>query len=190
MRRRGLDYFENSRRATYVQQAYAIRNPKHFEGYGEHCWGVTASDGPGPATLRVRGVEREFFDYLARGVPFGPDDGTIAPWAAIASLPFAPEIVLPAIQHFDEFYPEMISTYGFKCSFNPTFSNGARDIQRLLWTRSRADRVDDRELPLRPGLAAHAPVRIHRPRVAPRGIHRRMVGVVRQSLTRAECTFG
>lgn len=129
MRVRGIDYFENSRRATYVQQQYAIRNTKKFRGYGEHCWGITASDGPGPARRKVNGVERRFFDYRARSIPFGPDDGTIAPWAAIASLPFAPEIVLPALQHFNESYPEMISKYGFKCSFNPTFIDGRRDTR-------------------------------------------------------------
>ncbi|MDQ3414890.1 MAG: hypothetical protein M3480_07985, partial [Verrucomicrobiota bacterium] len=54
-------------------------------------------------------------------IPDGPDDGTLAPWAMLASLPFAPEIVLPAIKYFDDTYPEMASKYGFKCSFNPTF---------------------------------------------------------------------
>jgi hypothetical protein len=129
MRRRGIDYFENSRRATYVQQRYAIRNPRGFEGYGENCWGITASDGPGPANRIINGVERRFFDYRARGIPFGPDDGTIAPWAAIASLPFAPDIVLPALHHFNDSYPEMVSTYGFKCSFNPTFVDRNRDTR-------------------------------------------------------------
>jgi len=124
MRGKGIDYFENSRRATYVQQQYAIDNPLDFRGYGENCWGVTASDGPGPTCLKTEGVERCFEDYTARGVPYGPDDGTIAPWAAAASLPFAPEIVLPALQHFNEAYPEMISEYGFKCSFNPTYTTG------------------------------------------------------------------
>jgi hypothetical protein len=66
-------------------------------------------------------MERHFYGYAARGIVEGPDDGTIAPWAAITSLPFAPEIVLPAIKHFDENYPEVTSKYGFKCSFNPTF---------------------------------------------------------------------
>ncbi|MEO7823741.1 MAG: glucoamylase family protein [Gemmatimonadaceae bacterium] len=122
MREKGIDYFENSRRATYVQQRYAIENTREHGGYQEHCWGITASDGPGPASLRIKGVERRFFDYEARGVPYGPDDGTIAPWAVAASLPFAPEIVLPALQYFSERYPEMISQYGFKCSFNPTFT--------------------------------------------------------------------
>lgn len=126
MRTRGIDYFENSRRATLVQQQYAIENPHHFTGYNKDCWGITASDGPGPATLSIDGVERQFYDYIAREVPWGPDDGTIAPWAAVASLPFAPEIVLPALRHFTEVYPEMSSKYGFKCSFNPTFRDGSR----------------------------------------------------------------
>lgn len=123
MRSKGIDYFENSRRATYVQQQYAIRNPRKFRGYNEHSWGITASDGPGPATQLVDGVTRKFFDYCARGVPHGPDDGTLAPWGVVASLPFAPEIVLPAIAYLDEKYPYIISKYGFRCSYNPTFSN-------------------------------------------------------------------
>jgi hypothetical protein len=127
MRGKGIDYFENSRRATYVQQRYAIENRRRHNGYGENCWGITASDGPGPASLLIDGVERRFFDYVARGIPYGPDDGTIAPWAAVASLPFAPEIVLPALQHFNEHYPEMISKYGFKCSFNPTFTAASQE---------------------------------------------------------------
>ena len=123
MRRKGIDYFENSRRATYVQQQYAIRNPRKFRGYNEHSWGITASDGPGPATRRVDGVARKFFDYCARGVPHGPDDGTLAPWGVVASLPFSPEIVLPTIAYLDEKYPYIISKYGFRCSYNPTFSD-------------------------------------------------------------------
>ena len=54
MRRHGIDYFENSRRATYVQQQYAIRNPRGFAGYGEYDWGITASNGPGPASAPDR----------------------------------------------------------------------------------------------------------------------------------------
>ena len=124
MRARGLDYFDNSRRAAYVQQAYAIRNPKKFVGYGKYAWGFTASDGPGPARRKINGITREFYDYIARSIPNGPDDGTLAPWAVVASLPFAPELVLPSIKHFNEAYPEMTSKYGFKCSYNHTFSGG------------------------------------------------------------------
>jgi len=125
MRKKEIDYFENSRRATYIQQQYAIRNPRGFKGYGEYIWGLTASDGPGPASKKVGGRLRRFYDYSARGIPNGPDDGTLAPWAVVASLPFAPEIVLPSIQYFDDTFPEMTSKYGFKCSFNPTFSTAS-----------------------------------------------------------------
>ncbi len=121
MRQHDLDYFENSRRATLVQQQYAIRNPRQFEHYGECCWGITSSDGPGPSTVNVNGVERAFYDYIARGAPFGPDDGTLAPWAVVASLPFAPEIVLPTIQNYERMKFKEVGQFGYKASFNPTF---------------------------------------------------------------------
>jgi hypothetical protein len=124
MREHGIDYFENSRRATFVQQQYAIRNPNGFARYGEFCWGITASDGPGEITRVVDGVERRFFDYRARGVPDGPDDGTIAPWAVVASLPFAPEIVLPTLAHFNRLHLHEVHRYGYKATFNPTFPDG------------------------------------------------------------------
>jgi hypothetical protein len=122
MRDRKIDYFENSRRATYVQQQYAIDNPLKFDAYGANCWGITASDGPGPATRTVKGQKRKFFGYTARGVPDGPDDGSIAPWAVIASLPFAPQIVLPALRYFKDIKLDLSNPYGFKATFNPTFS--------------------------------------------------------------------
>lgn len=122
MRDKGIDYFENSRRATYVQQQYAIANPLRFEGYSRRCWGVTASEGPGPNTLKVHGIERQFFDYVGRGVPYGPDDGTLAPWAVVASLPFAPDIVLPALDYcIHEMQLTESNPYGFKASFNATY---------------------------------------------------------------------
>ena len=122
MRSKGIDYFENSRRATYVQREYAIDNPLKFAHYGRHCWGLTASEGPGPDTITVAGIERRFFDYVGRGVPYGPDDGTIAPWAVAASLPFAPEIVLPTLDYcIHDLELTKSNRYGFKASFNPTY---------------------------------------------------------------------
>jgi hypothetical protein len=121
MRERGSDYFENSRQATYVHREYAIRNPREFAGYGEVCWGITATDGPGWEKRIIDGVEREFFDYYARGVPDGPDDGTIAPWVAAASLPFAPEIVLPTLDWMSKVDLGVANRYGFKPSFNQSY---------------------------------------------------------------------
>ena len=122
IRTKESDYFENSRQATFVHQEYAVRNPMGFAHYGRHCWGFTACDGPGWIRRTVNGVDREFFDYNARGAPFGPDDGTIAPWVVIASLPFAPEIVIPAVRNFARMNLGMTRLYGFKPSLNPTFA--------------------------------------------------------------------
>jgi hypothetical protein len=117
-----IDYFENSRRATCVQQQYAIKNPLNFTHYGENNWGFTASDGPGPATVMIDGVGKKFFDYIARGVPFGPDDGTISPWAVVASLPFAPDVVLKTMRHAIKRLKEKnVAHDGFDASFNPAF---------------------------------------------------------------------
>jgi hypothetical protein len=122
MRGIGIDYFENSRRATLIQQRYAIDNPLGFRGYGTDCWGITASDGPGPMTLKVDGVDRTFYDYEGRGAPYGIDDGTISPWAVLASLPFAPDIVLPTAHHFIHTMKlHDHHAYGFKASFNQTY---------------------------------------------------------------------
>jgi hypothetical protein len=123
MRGRGSDYFENSRQAAYVQRQYAISNPRGFKGYHENCWGFTASDGPGPHTEIIDGVSRRFWGYRARGAPYGPDDGTISPWATVASLPFAPEIVLPALHHFHSIGLKDDHRYGFTASFNPTLAD-------------------------------------------------------------------
>jgi hypothetical protein len=121
MREKGSDYFENTRRAVYVQREYARRNPHSYEGYGRDCWGLTATDGPGFTSLRIGGARRRFLGYAARGVPYGPDDGTLGPCAAIACLPFAPELALPALRRLCADYPEMVRGSRLPSAFNPTF---------------------------------------------------------------------
>ncbi len=122
MRSHGSDYFENTRQATYIQQEYARRNPLEFTGYGEYCWGITASDGPGFEQRRVNGIERKFYGYQARGAPYGPDDGTVSPWVVAASLPFAPEIVIPTLRAMVGIDFGTTIRYGFWPSFNPTYA--------------------------------------------------------------------
>lgn len=123
-----MDYFENSRRATNVHQEYAKRNPKNFRDYHGLCWGLTASDGPGPMHKRIHGRERKFLGYRARGAPYGPDDGTVAPWASIASLPFAPELVIPTIRYLAQRTYDPDNPFGFTASFNPTLHQRSGDV--------------------------------------------------------------
>jgi hypothetical protein len=123
MREKRCDYFENSRRATLVQVAYAQRNPNEFAGYDEHCWGLTACDGPSDEVPNVTGEPRRLFGYTARGVPYGPDDGTLAGWASLASLPFTPGVALDAVRNMQRRHPEMLSESRYASSFNPSLAS-------------------------------------------------------------------
>ncbi|NMW25343.1 Tat pathway signal protein, partial [Rhodanobacter denitrificans] len=123
-RKHDLDYFENSRRATYAQRSYAIANPGHWTGYGANVWGLTASNGPGGLVVRSAEGDRTFQGYTARGVglDYISDDGTIAPTAAAGSIAFAPEIVVPALETMKRRYGKYIyDDYGFVDAFNLSF---------------------------------------------------------------------
>ena len=101
MRRRGLDYFENSRRAIYAQRAYAIANPQQCKDYGANVWGLTASDGPADVELENAGGKRRYRGLRrarrrgrrrhARRLHAGADRG------GRHRLPFAPELAIPAV---------------------------------------------------------------------------------------------
>ena len=102
----GIDYFENSRRATYAQRLYCIDNPGHFAGYGDSLWGITASDSP--------------TGYSARGAPPNEgDDGTLVPTAPLSSIAFAPEIVIPVLRNlWNNYRSQLWTKYGFRDAFN------------------------------------------------------------------------
>jgi len=125
MRAAGFDYFENSRRATYAQRNYAIANPMGWEGYSKDIWGLSACDGPGDRVINFKGTPTRFYGYAAygpKGMPDEEDHGTLAPTAAVASIPFAPEICIPAARALRNFQGgRLYGTYGFFDSFNPSF---------------------------------------------------------------------
>ncbi|WP_421914827.1 glucoamylase family protein [Mesorhizobium sp.] len=123
MREKNSDYFENSRRSTYLHRDYARHNPYDYGGYSDNLWGLSAGDGPGGFRASVERRPHRFSGYAARGAPFGPDDGTIAPWSYPASLPFAPEICLPALRHLLDRYPGVVSNFRLPSGFNPTLAN-------------------------------------------------------------------
>ena len=120
MREKGLDYAENSRRATYANRAYCIANPARWQDYDPNIWGLTACDGPKDTTVNGQ----KFFSYRARGAASTQivDDGTIAPTAAGGSMAFAPEICVPTLRTMKSKYgANLYGDYGFRDAFNPTY---------------------------------------------------------------------
>lgn len=102
-RDRFCDYFENSRNTSRINQAYCIENPGGHKGYSELAWGLTASDVP--------------HGYRANAP--GRDDGTIAPTAAISSMPYTPAESLAAMKHFYHEYGDRLwGEFGFRDAFN------------------------------------------------------------------------
>ena len=131
MRSRGIDYFENSRRATLAHRTYAIANPNAWRGYGANAWGLSASDGPLDSTFSVDGRPRTFHTYWAHGAATTElnDDGTIAPTAAGGSVAFAPEVSLPALLSMRRTYGDpLFGQYGFVDAFNPTLRTSATPV--------------------------------------------------------------
>ena len=145
MRDRGIDYFENSRRATLAQRKYAIDNPDGWLGYGENVWGLTASDGPGYALLTgPDGIEREYLGYSARGASaaYVNDDGTIAPTATGGSVPFAPQETIEALHYMYRTYGgDIYGEYGFLDSFNFTFPVDA-GLEEDIWVNDQYLGID------------------------------------------------
>jgi len=125
MRERGIDYFENARRATLANRAYCIANPQGFVGYGEDIWGLTACDGPRDTLVAWGEDSVRFHTYWARGASalHVRDDGTIAPTAAGGSVPFAPEVCLPALEAmWSRDDGRLVGQYGFFDAFNPSYT--------------------------------------------------------------------
>jgi hypothetical protein len=120
MREKASDYFENTKSAIAIHREYGERNPYGFKAYSRDFWGITAGDGPTTPELGENGRDRRFFGYMSRGVPYGPDDGTIAPWAMLATLPFAAEAALAGTRRLLKMYPQVCGRDRFSSGFNPT----------------------------------------------------------------------
>lgn len=102
---RYADYEEQMKAHVLINRAYCIDNPKGYKGYGEKCWGLTASDGNN--------------GYSAHSP--GNDKGVISPTAALSSIPYTPEYSLEAMRYFyEELGDRLWGEYGFKDAFNLT----------------------------------------------------------------------
>jgi hypothetical protein len=120
MREKRSDYFENTCRTVALQQEYCERNPHGAAGYGRNIWGISAGDGPTAHGSPEFAKDSRHFGYMARGVPFGPDDGTLCPWAMLATLPFTPGPALAGTRTLLERYPQVCTQDRFASGFNPS----------------------------------------------------------------------
>ena len=99
------NYFVRNRNHALIQYDYAIANPENHEGYSAECWGLTSCDSPG--------------GYAAHDISGAGDNGTIAPTAALASMPYVPAESIAAMRWFYREQGEQLwGLYGFYDAFN------------------------------------------------------------------------
>lgn len=100
------NYVEQNRNHTLIHRAYSIANPYGRTGYSSDIWGLTASDGP--------------YGYAVHK-PYGGDDGTLAPTAALGSTPYTPALSLAALKAMYRQYGQpLYGPFGFRDAYNPT----------------------------------------------------------------------
>ncbi|RZM25006.1 MAG: beta-glucosidase [Pedobacter sp.] len=98
------NYETQAKAHTLINYNYCVANPLKYYGYGENCWGLTASDIPS--------------GYTASSP--SNDVGVIAPTAALSSFPYMPTESMKALKFFyykigDKLWGE----YGFYDAFSP-----------------------------------------------------------------------
>jgi hypothetical protein len=100
---RYADYFEQNKNHTLINRAWCVENPKHYKGYGENSWGLTAGD--------------SWQGYAAHSP--AEDLGVISPTAALSAFPYTPEYSMKALKHFYfDLGDKIWSEYGFVDGFS------------------------------------------------------------------------
>lgn len=121
----GIDWFENSRRATLANRAFCMAHAAEFPSYSANSWGASAGDSP--------------WGYDVSGAtpaPYAPDaNGTVSIWGALSSLPFTPDETLAMMHHLRETQPQCWGPYGFYDAYNlavspPWFSRDLYGINK------------------------------------------------------------
>ncbi|MDR2036882.1 MAG: beta-glucosidase [Bacteroidales bacterium] len=101
------DYFQEMKNYTLTNRAYCIRNPKGYKGYGENCWGLTAS-------YSVKG-------YAAHAPVEKEDHGVITPSAALSSIVYTPEESKEVMRYLHQVLGKKTwGKYGFYDAFSET----------------------------------------------------------------------
>lgn len=98
------DYWQQNVNHSLANYRYCVKDASPEFQYSEHCWGLTASLKPG--------------GYLAHA-PGKRNNGTVAPTAALASMPYTPQESLRAARYFDtELGDRLWGPHGFYDAFN------------------------------------------------------------------------
>lgn len=103
------DYWKEMSTMAKINYEWCVDNPKHYKGYGDSSWGLTA------------GYSVKF--YAAHAPNEESDLGVISPTAAISSFPYTPKESMAAIKHWytdDSLRKIILGKYGYYDGFSET----------------------------------------------------------------------
>lgn len=106
----GINWYENSIKATKANRQYCIDKQEKYKTYGENSWGLTSCIGP-----------KGYCCFGAKPCNTNLDienDGTIAPCGAIGSIVFTPKESIKAMEFYYNTFPKLWGKYGFKDGYN------------------------------------------------------------------------
>lgn len=107
----GIDWFENSIKATKANREYCIDNMKKYTTYGPNSWGLTACLGP-------KGYSGGYGAKPCKTDLEIENDGTVTPCGAIGSIVFTPKESIEAMEYLYNTFPKLWGRYGFKDGYN------------------------------------------------------------------------
>ena len=107
----GINWFENSVKATKANREYCIKKSDKFKTFGENSWGLTACVGPNGysggygASPSIEDLDKQ-------------NDGTVSPCGAAGSIVFTPELSIKSLEYYYNNFPKLWGKYGFKDAYN------------------------------------------------------------------------
>ena len=107
----GINWFENSKKATLANREYCIKNSNKFKTFNENSWGLTACVGP-------KGYSGGFGAKPCLSDIEKENDGTVSPCGAIGSIVFTPELSIKTVENYYNNFPKIWGKYGFKDAYN------------------------------------------------------------------------
>ena len=192
MRDKGIDYFENSRRATYVQQQYAIHNPSSLRATVRIAGGSRRAMGPGRPRCKSTassGISSTTWRAASRT---GPTMARSLPGRWSLRCPLLRRSCCRRFGTLTTRKAQQADSYGFKATFNPTYPVSRQPmglgVALELWIESGPHRIHDRKPPHGFDLAADAAVSVHRRGPAPGRIQRWLAMTVSRLSTWAVST--
>lgn len=115
---KGINYYTNSVEASLADYTYCQNRSEYYKSFSESSWGLTACDTPTGYSGLLGTPPRGYSDA---SIEYQRIEGTVAPTAALGSMPFTPKESYRALKYYQTLPQLNDSYFGLRDSFNLDF---------------------------------------------------------------------